>query len=129
MEPIIAGNWKMHKEPGEARALVQELLALAGDVKDRITILIPPFTSLPSVGELVRNSRFKLSGRSTARSSAAATRRSAPGACCTIFSAWTACPTAYCPRRERGSRPESRRPDLPQQDDAAVPGWGIIQAR
>jgi len=60
MEPIIAGNWKMHKEPGEARALVQELLALAGDVKDRITILIPPFTSLPSVGELVRNSRFKL---------------------------------------------------------------------
>lgn len=60
MEPIIAGNWKMHKEPGEARALVQELLTLAGDVKERTTILIPPFTSLPSVGELVRNSRFKL---------------------------------------------------------------------
>ncbi len=60
MEPIIAGNWKMNKEPGESRALVQELMALAGDVKDRIMILIPPFTSLPSVGELVRNSRFKL---------------------------------------------------------------------
>ena len=60
MEPIIAGNWKMNKEPGESRMLVQELMALAGDVKDRIMILIPPFTSLPSVGELVRNSRFKL---------------------------------------------------------------------
>ncbi|KPL14791.1 triosephosphate isomerase [candidate division WOR_3 bacterium SM1_77] len=60
MEPIIAGNWKMNKEPGESRALVQELMALTGDVKDRIMILIPPFTSLPSVGELIRNSRFKL---------------------------------------------------------------------
>jgi triosephosphate isomerase len=60
MEPIIAGNWKMNKEPGESRALVQELIALTGDVKDRIMILIPPFTSLPSVGELIRNSRFKL---------------------------------------------------------------------
>jgi triosephosphate isomerase len=60
MEPIIAGNWKMNKEPGESRALVQELMALTGDVKGRIMILIPPFTSLPSVGELVRNSKFKL---------------------------------------------------------------------
>ena len=60
MEPIIAGNWKMNKEPGESRALVQKLMELAGDVKDRIMILIPPFTSLSSVGELVRNSRFKL---------------------------------------------------------------------
>ena len=60
MEPIIAGNWKMNKEPGESRALVQELMQLTGDVKGRIMILIPPFTSLPSVGELIRNSRFKL---------------------------------------------------------------------
>jgi triosephosphate isomerase len=60
MEPIIAGNWKMNKEPGESRALVQELMALTGDVKGRIMILIPPFTSLPSVGELIRNSKFKL---------------------------------------------------------------------
>ena len=60
MEPIIAGNWKMNKEPGESRALVQKLMELTGDVKDRIMILVPPFTSLASVGELVRNSRFKL---------------------------------------------------------------------
>jgi len=63
MEPIIAGNWKMNKEPGESRALVQELMQLTGDVKDRIMILIPPFTSLPSIGELVRNSKFKLGGQ------------------------------------------------------------------
>jgi triosephosphate isomerase len=63
MEPIIAGNWKMNKEPGESRALVQELMELAGDVRDRIIVIIPPFTSLSLVGELVRNTRFKLGGQ------------------------------------------------------------------
>ena len=63
MEPIIAGNWKMNREPGESRALVQELMNLASDVKHRIVIIIPPFTSLPSVGELVRNTRFKMGGQ------------------------------------------------------------------
>ncbi|MBE0433969.1 triose-phosphate isomerase [candidate division WOR-3 bacterium] len=60
MEPIIAGNWKMHKEPGESRSFVQELMALAGEMRDRITILIPAFTSLPAVSEVIRNTRFKL---------------------------------------------------------------------
>ena len=63
MEPIIAGNWKMNKEPGESRALVQRLMELVGDYHDRMVILIPPFTSLPSVGELVRNSKMKLGGQ------------------------------------------------------------------
>jgi triosephosphate isomerase len=60
MERIIAGNWKMNKEPGESRALVQELIALTGDVRDRIIIVIPPFTSLPGVSEIIRNSKLKL---------------------------------------------------------------------
>jgi triosephosphate isomerase len=60
MERIIAGNWKMNKEPGESRTLVQELIALTGEVRDRIMIVIPPFTSLPAVSEVTRNSKFKL---------------------------------------------------------------------
>jgi triosephosphate isomerase len=60
MNPIIAGNWKMNKDPGESRVLVQRLLELAGDVKDRDVIIIPPFTSLPAVAEILRNTRFKL---------------------------------------------------------------------
>ena len=60
MGPIIAGNWKMNKDPAESRVLVQKLLELTGDVKDREIILIPPFTSLPIVAELLRNSRIKL---------------------------------------------------------------------
>ncbi len=60
MNPIIAGNWKMNKDPAESRSLMQRLLELAGDVKDRDVIICPPFTSLPAVAEIIRNSRFKL---------------------------------------------------------------------
>lgn len=63
MEPIIAGNWKMNKDPAESRTLVQEVMKSVGDVKDRIVIIIPPFTSLSSVNELIRNTRFKLGGQ------------------------------------------------------------------
>lgn len=63
MEPIIAGNWKMNKDPAESRTLVQEVMKSIGDVKDRIIIIIPPFTSLSSVNELIRNTRFKLGGQ------------------------------------------------------------------
>jgi len=60
MEPIIAGNWKMNMDPAESRTLVQDLMKSVGDIKGRIVIIIPPFTSLASVCELTRNTRFKL---------------------------------------------------------------------
>ena len=60
MDPIIAGNWKMNKDPAESRSLVQSLLELISDVKNRKVILIPPFTSLPIVAEVIRNSNVKL---------------------------------------------------------------------
>jgi len=63
MNPIIAGNWKMNKDSVESRVLVQKLLELAGDVKDRDVIIIPPFTSLPAVSEIIKNTRFKLGGQ------------------------------------------------------------------
>lgn len=60
MQPIIAGNWKMNKDPVESRTLVQQMLAHIGAVKDRIVIIIPPFTSLLHVAEILRNSCLKL---------------------------------------------------------------------
>ncbi|MGB3341801.1 MAG: triose-phosphate isomerase [bacterium] len=60
MVPIIAGNWKMNKDVTESRALVQELLGLVSDAKDRIIIVIPPFTSLPHISEIIHNTRVKL---------------------------------------------------------------------
>ena len=50
----------MNMDPGESRTLVQELLQLAGAVKDRMIIVFPPFTSLPHVAEIVHNSVIKL---------------------------------------------------------------------
>lgn len=50
----------MNKDPNESRVLVQRLLELAGDVKDRDIIICPPYTSLSAVSEIIRNSRFKL---------------------------------------------------------------------
>jgi triosephosphate isomerase len=58
--PIIAGNWKMNMDAAESRFLVQKLLELVGDVKDRDIIIIPPFTSLPYVSEVIQNSRLLL---------------------------------------------------------------------
>jgi len=60
MEPIIAGNWKMNKDPAESRVLAEKLLELVGDLRGRTVIIIPPFTSLPAVGDVIRNSRIKL---------------------------------------------------------------------
>lgn len=60
MKAIIAGNWKMNKNAAESRALVQTLLQRLGSVKDRTVIIFPPFTSLPHVAEIIRNSAIKL---------------------------------------------------------------------
>lgn len=60
MNKIIAGNWKMNTDPAEARVLTNELLELLGDKPGPEVILIPPFTSLPIVAEVLRNSRIKL---------------------------------------------------------------------
>jgi triosephosphate isomerase len=60
MKPIIAGNWKMNQDPAESRFLVQKLLSLVGDVRDREMILIPPFTSLWVVGDVIKNTAMKL---------------------------------------------------------------------
>ena len=60
LKPIIAGNWKMNMDAAESRSLVQKLLELVGDVKDREIIIIPPFTSLSYVSEIIQNSRLRL---------------------------------------------------------------------
>lgn len=63
MEPIIAGNWKMHTTPPEARDLVQKLLAATGEIHGRTVVIAPPFTSLMTVAEVIRNTCFKLCGQ------------------------------------------------------------------
>ena len=52
-KPIIAGNWKMHKNTGEALELVRQLKGALADVDSVEIVVSPPFTALATVvGEL-----------------------------------------------------------------------------
>ncbi len=58
---IIAGNWKMHKTRAEARALAEALKeALAGEKELPEVILIPPFTALDVVGQVIHGTGLQL---------------------------------------------------------------------
>ncbi|HHU81589.1 MAG TPA: triose-phosphate isomerase [Firmicutes bacterium] len=58
--PLIAGNWKMFKTTGEARALVNGLKeSLAGNNGVEVAFC-PPFTALAAVAELVAGTPFQL---------------------------------------------------------------------
>lgn len=49
---ICAGNWKMFKTTGEARAFVERFAQLASSVPERLELVIcPPFTALQTVSE------------------------------------------------------------------------------
>jgi len=61
--PIIAGNWKMNKTIGEARALAREIRVGAGEATHCEVVLAPPFTALTSVCTEIRGSRLILAGQ------------------------------------------------------------------
>jgi triosephosphate isomerase len=58
--PVIAGNWKMHKTAGEARALARAIKAGITDKTEPQVVLAPPFTALHAVSEEIRGSRIIL---------------------------------------------------------------------
>ncbi len=47
---VIAGNWKMHKTPAEAKALLGELLPLVKDAACQVIVCVP-FVDLPAALE------------------------------------------------------------------------------
>jgi triosephosphate isomerase len=59
--PLIAGNWKMHKTPEEARELVRSLLVQLAAEPAAELLLLPPFTALEAVvGELKGDPRVRV---------------------------------------------------------------------
>ena len=58
--PIVAGNWKMHKTIGEGVALASELAAMAPDFQGCQVVLCPPFTALARVAEAVKGSEIQV---------------------------------------------------------------------
>lgn len=59
-KPIIAGNWKMHKNISEAIALVRDLAGLTADVKAVDMVVCPPFTALYNVSEVLKDTNIGL---------------------------------------------------------------------
>ena len=58
--PIIAGNWKMNTVVESAKALVQDLKARVNEVSDVEIVVCPPFISLTSVYDVIKNSNIVL---------------------------------------------------------------------
>jgi triosephosphate isomerase (TIM) len=61
--PLLAGNWKMHGSPSEARKLASAIRDLVSDVTGRDVVLAPAFPALAAVAECVRGTRIAVAGQ------------------------------------------------------------------
>nr|WP_269194887.1 triose-phosphate isomerase [Thermosipho melanesiensis] len=60
---MLAGNWKMHKTPTEAAHFASILLNGFVEAKDFEIIVAPPFISIPSVYEILKDSKIKVAAQ------------------------------------------------------------------
>jgi triosephosphate isomerase len=58
--PVMAGNWKMHKDLRQAQELAMELVERVGDVTSVDVVICPPFTALHAVHEITDASNILL---------------------------------------------------------------------
>ena len=59
-KPIIAGNWKMNKSNLEAKSFVSDIQNRILDKGDTKVIFCPPFTSLFTIVDTLKNSQFSV---------------------------------------------------------------------
>jgi len=61
--PILAANWKMHKDVGESVAFAEAFLPLVADAEGVEVVLAPPFTALASLGQAIHGSAVRLAAQ------------------------------------------------------------------
>jgi triosephosphate isomerase (TIM) len=61
--PLVIGNWKMNLLTGQACDLAQSLVSRLSDTKGVEVVIAPPFTSLYSVGQVIKGSGLGLAGQ------------------------------------------------------------------
>ncbi|AMV72095.1 triose-phosphate isomerase [Desulfuromonas carbonis] len=61
--PLIAGNWKLHKNRAEALALVEALIPVVANCQEREIVIAPPFTALAPVGDALAGSNIQLAAQ------------------------------------------------------------------
>jgi len=59
-KPILIANWKMNLTLKEREDLAQEIKDRLGEEKDKEVVICPPFVSLASIGEIIRDSAIEL---------------------------------------------------------------------
>jgi len=60
---FVAGNWKMHTTIAEGRELARAIRAQLEGVEGVRIAVIPPFTSVAAVAEVLRSSRIEVGGQ------------------------------------------------------------------
>jgi triosephosphate isomerase len=61
--PIIAANWKMHKQVGEALRFSEELALRIQDLEGVEVVLAPPFTALERLKEAIAPTQIQLAAQ------------------------------------------------------------------
>ena len=61
--PLIAANWKLHKDVGEALNFVEELAPRVANVEGTDVVIAPPFTALEPLKGAVAGTPLKLAGQ------------------------------------------------------------------
>ena len=109
--PLVAGNWKMNKGPGEARTFAQDLLRqLANDQVEmnkagRIEVAVfPPFTALAAVAEVLKGTSIAYGGQNCHwESNGAFTGETAPGFLAELGCRYVPAVRSYSPPLPRAS--------------------------
>src|SRR5438270_7822419 len=58
--PVMAGNWKMYKNPAETRSFFQAFLPLVQNTGDREIVICPPSIDLPAAVDAAQGSRAEI---------------------------------------------------------------------
>jgi len=59
-KPVIAGNWKMYKNPAEARAFLAALTPLVAGAAHAEVVVCPPFIDLAAAVDAARNTNIEI---------------------------------------------------------------------
>lgn len=62
---FIGGNWKMNFNHIEGREFVEKLIKSLRNTEEKEVVLFPPFTTIFSVAEIIKNTKIKLGAQNT----------------------------------------------------------------
>jgi len=58
--PVIAGNWKMYKDPGEAAGFLHDLAPLVSTSAQAEIVVCPPFVDIAAAVDAARGTNIEI---------------------------------------------------------------------